>query len=96
MQQVLPSGIEFVFLVLQGRAIHGFKLLVPEVYFVLQCMVLLFFPGEGSFLVGALLDFYGLLRGKSFKVRVVGADACLGIECGFQVSNDGLALLEHG
>ncbi len=34
---------------LQGRAVHGFKLLVPEVYFVLQCMVLLFFPGEGSF-----------------------------------------------
>ena len=28
-------------------------------------MVLLFFPGEGSFLVGTLLDFYGLLRGKS-------------------------------
>ena len=83
MQQVLPSGIEFVFLVLQGRAVHGFKLLIPEVYFVLQCMVLLFFPGEGSFLVGTLLDFYGLLRGKSFKVRVVGADACLGIECGF-------------
>ena len=41
------------------------------------------FRVKGSFLVGTLLDFYGLLRGKSFKVRVVGADACLGIECGF-------------